>query len=183
MTAPANPDHVCRPGTRPRAVLPVPRPLLLTVCGLGLLLLGLLVYWTDRNAESAALIAPVSWLSGRHWFGTSAQWLPSLAHSAGFGLLCAAALPARSAWPYLGCAAWALLDVAAELGQIPAVSRAIAYTVQANDLTIPGTQAVVDYLRAGTFDPLDVTAAIAGAGLAAVVIRWSDAREARHADD
>lgn len=152
--------------------------------GLAFLAFGVLVYVTSRDPARTALLVPVPWLAGRLWFGGAAEWLPSLAHVAGFALLTAAALPGRGVWPYVGCAAWAAFDIAAEIGQLPGTDRAFADAVLERAGDLPGAQAVANYFLAGTFDWADIGAALGGAVVAAVILRaWSAYERLGSGDD
>jgi len=83
--------------------------------------------------------------------------VPTLTHAAAFSLFTAAVLGARARW--IACGAWALIEIAFELAQQSSVSAWLL----AHGAALPFT--VRAYL-AGTFDPADLLAAVAGAGLA-----------------
>lgn len=143
----------------------------LTLAGLAFLALGVLVYLADRAPLAALLALHVPGVSGARWFGSAADWLPALAHTAGFGLLTAAVLPPRGPWALMGCVFWGLVDVVAEIGQVPGVDQALA-TLLLDTLGDGRAVAfVARYFTLGTFDPLDVVAAIAGTLVAALVCR------------
>ena len=141
-----------------------------------MLLLGLLVYLTDRPASHALLMPTMPRLdlwAGRPVFGAMGQWLPSFVHPLAFSLLTAAALPAKStaATPRYGvCAAWCAVNLLFELGQHAAVREPLAAAL----LDLPGrtlpARWLASYFLRGTFDVGDLIAAMLGALAAAAVL-------------
>ena len=104
---------------------------------------GLLYYAGARGTEP---LVPA--------LGAGGGSLPTILHSAAFALL---ALAVTAPWPRLAayvCAGWLAVEAGFELLQVDAVARAIETG-----------WAVPAWLRAyldGTFDPLDVLAAVTG---------------------
>jgi hypothetical protein len=135
------------------------------------LALGLLVYLTDRDPASAALIPSVAALAGLQLFGAFGPWLPSLVHPFAFSLFTAAALPPGSAWRYHACVFWGVVNLAFEFGQHPQFSAPLAKALQAHFGASSTARMVSNYLLRGTFDLGDIAAAVLGAVAAAVVLR------------
>ena len=143
---------------------------LLTAFASAALVLGLLVYATERDLSHSAWIPNALAIPGRVLFGVCGGWLPSCAHAFAFSLLTAASAPPRRAPVYGACLLWASIDVAMELGQHPALRDGLDRTIRAvfgNSLlpTVTGR-----YFTHGTFDPADVAAALAGAAGAAIFL-------------
>ena len=154
------------------------RPAALVAIALGVLLLGTMVYVSDRAPSSAALVPRFVRVNSAPWFGVVGQWLPSLAHAFSFSLLSAAALPRRFTPMCLACATWGLVDTAFELGQHPALRDAAAHASES--LLGHGRigSGVAAYFIRGTFDPGDLVAAALGAAAAAglmMAMHWVEA--------
>lgn len=136
--------------------------------------LGVLVYLTDRDPSRVALLPVGLHLAGGPVFGAAGPWLPSLCHPLAFSLLWAALRPAGATAAYGGCAGWGALNLGLEAIQHPALAGPLAAWV--------GPQTVLArYAVHGTFDPADLMAAVAGALLAAVLVRQQHLRELDHA--
>jgi len=148
----------------------------LVAAGCAALSLGLLVYLADRDPSRAWLVPGFAALSGRHWFGAAGQWLPSLLHPLAFGLLTAAALPARSAARNGACLAWGAVNIVFELGQLPRAAAALAQALQDCCGAAPWTLPLSNYFLRGTFDVGDIAAAALGTLLAIGVLRFAQAR-------
>jgi len=136
----------------------------------GALLLGVLVYLTDRSAFSAAMIPRVDALAGRHVFGAIGQWLPSFVHPLAFSLFTAAALPARAAPRYGVCIAWGAVNIGFEVGQHAAIKGPLAAALYDILGRTPPVRWLADYFLRGTFDVGDMLAACLGALAAAAVL-------------
>jgi hypothetical protein len=135
------------------------------------LLLGVVVYLTDRDPVRVLLMPAAAAIGGGPWFGPIGQWLPSFVHPFAFSLLTAATLPARSVWQYGACAVWGAVNVAFEIGQHPQVSARLAEGLQAGFGDTMLTRALANYFLRGTFDVGDIAAAVLGALAAAAVLR------------
>ena len=135
------------------------------------LVLGLLVYLTDREASHALLIPSVAALAGSGWFGVLGQSLPSLVHPFAFGLFTAAVLPSRSSWRYGACVVWCAVNVAFEVGQHAHVSARLAEVLHSSLGQTALTRTLANYLVRGAFDGGDIVAAVIGALAAAGVLR------------
>ena len=137
------------------------------------LAIGLLVYLTDRATGHAQwLPAMPGWAASGSFgsFGAIGAWLPSLAHVLGFSLLSAAWLP-PPAHP-AACASWCVIDLGFECGQHASVAPLLAAWLAQWSPGLPGAEALQRYFLRGRFDPLDLLACIAGAGLALMILRW-----------
>jgi len=143
----------------------------LAAIGGAALLIGLAVYLSDRVPARVALLAGLPIEGGRHGFGTAGQWLPSFVHPFAFALFTVAALDRDSRWRYPACAAWGAVDVAAEAGQHPLLSSRLADAIHAHLGHGGIADAVAGYFAHGTFDRLDVAAAMLGAIAAGLAVR------------
>jgi hypothetical protein len=146
------------------------RPRYLVPLAFLILLLGMLPYLTDRVAGQAMLWPSAFTLKTGNLFGPVGAWLPSFAHAFAFSLLTVAVL-APSARPRWGvCAMWAVIDVAFELGQRREIAGHLAKFLLNDIGAVPLTRPLARYFVHGTFDPLDMLAAVVGAIAAAVVL-------------
>ena len=143
---------------------------LFTATGCFSLLIGLLVYLTERDASQALLIPAVSTLAGVHIFGVLGQWLPSFVHPFAFSLFSAAALPTSGRPRYLACVVWFGINVAFEFGQYPRFSGPFARAIQDAFGSTVVTRPLANYFVRGTFDSVDILAAALGALAAAGVL-------------
>ncbi len=146
------------------------RSTVLVAIGLAGFLLGVLVYWMDRETSRVELIPTVAWLAHRHVFGELGGPLPSFAHTFAFSLFTAAALPVRSAPPYGACLAWFAINVAFEIGQHRLVCVPLAEMLQGDLHGWPLSRPIANYFAQGKFDPRDIVAALLGALAAAAVL-------------
>lgn len=135
----------------------------LFMAGFAALAAGALVYLLDRSAD-AALFPPaiLSLHDGRAYLAPMAGGsLPSFLHSMAFALMTAALLGPGIRRSVLACAAWAAIDILFEISQHPLFAKSLGVGM------------------AGTFDPLDISAALFGA-VAAFGVTWKyGAREGK----
>jgi hypothetical protein len=93
--------------------------------------------------------------------------LPALAHVTGFSLITAALLKPGAGATAAAVGTWLGIDLLFECAQHPAVaSLGLSHLAGREDLLTAG---LVNYLRGGTFDPLDLIAILLGAGLAVLM--------------
>jgi hypothetical protein len=142
---------------------------------------GTLVYLTDRDPSSAALVPAIPVLAGLGLFGTPGAWLPSFVHPFAFSLFTAALQPARRSPAYWACALWWAINVAFEIGQAPSVSAGLADALPKLFGQSSLADTISNYLIRGTFAVADLVAVTAGAAAAAAVLRFIHFREARDA--
>ena len=135
------------------------------------LLVGMLPYATDRVAGQALLWPAAFTLESRNLFGAVGEWLPSFAHPFAFSLLTVAVLAPNTAPRYGVCASWAAIDVAFELGQHRDIAGHLAGFLLNDIGAMPLTRPLARYFVHGTFDPLDMAAAVMGSIAAAAVLR------------
>ncbi len=90
--------------------------------------------------------------------GTIAGWVPSFTHAAAFTLLTAAWLERRISYVSIAAAGWFAINVAFEILQL--IPNSISHELP---------RIFADFAAAGTFDPLDIAGAAAGAFSSAVV--------------
>jgi hypothetical protein len=141
------------------------------------LLLGLAVYLVDRPVAPSLRVPGIGAFARPGAFGAVGGWLPSFVHPFAFALLTAALLPVRSRARFGACAAWGAVNVAFEIGQHPRLRGALASAIGQAFGPAPAARALANYFMRGTFDPLDITAALAGAAAAAGVL-WLARRRA-----
>jgi hypothetical protein len=120
------------------------------------------IFYVYARGSTAAAPLPALWTGS----------LPTLLHTAAFALL---SLAVVAPWPRLAtavCSAWFVIESAFEILQIPAVGRLAGLSALE-----PGSSLLRAYLH-GTFDPMDILAAGAGAllagGIAAACARAPD---------
>lgn len=144
----------------------------LAALSVAMLVVGTLIYIVDRQPGSAAALpASLSLHSGvTRWFGAAGDWLPSFLHAFAFSVLTALVLPRTLSHAAAACAGWALVETAFEVGQHAAVSPWLVQALAPFAGTAPGAIQLQRYFAAGSFDPADVAAGIAGATLAFVVL-------------
>lgn len=163
-------DHADRPAAYWR------RSASLAAVASGALLLGVLVYLTDRSASSATMIPRVQALASHHVFGTIGQWLPSFVHPLAFSLFTAAAMPARAAPRYGACVAWAAVNLAFEVGQHAAIRETLAGALYGVIGHAPPVHWLANYFLRGTFDIGDMVVICLGSLAAAAVLSLTQAR-------
>jgi hypothetical protein len=127
------------------------------------LLMGVAYYWITRPAGSSVFLTllpefPLNQYSSffARWFG----WLPTLLHVFAFSLLTYLALGRRHL--LFSCILWGVINALFELGQ----AMSPEYTG-----FIPDLFNIRSYFDYGVFDPLDLTACIAGAWAAWFIVR------------
>lgn len=154
-------------------------PVAALVWGLAALALGLTVYLFARPAGSTLLSANTWSLAdwGRPMLPALLPLtgsLPTLCHTMAFSLLGAVALGSSRHGLLTSTAVWLALGTAFEVLQHPAVARALLSAALPADTPLAGGLALLShYAQAGTFDPLDLLAVLAGGGLAYLVGRSS----------
>ena len=135
------------------------------LCASGALALAAGVLY-DAGARGAEPLTPALGA----WGGS----LPTLLHSAAFALL---ALAVSAPWPRLApwvCSGWLALEAGFELLQRDGTARVL-------EAALPSAPSWLRAYLDGTFDPLDVLAAAAGALLAFLIATctMADAEDAR----
>jgi hypothetical protein len=150
------------------------RAALLVFVGCASLSAGLLVYLADRVASHAALIPSIAALGGRNLFGALGQWLPSFVHPLAFSLFTAAVLKPGVAVCCAACTFWAVVNVAFEVGQHPALAGAWTAALHGGVGESAIARATLYYFLQGTFDPYDVCAATLGSLAAGALLLFGD---------
>jgi hypothetical protein len=144
--------------------------------GIGGLSLGALIYVFDRSPESYGFGVIVRDYLGfirphRLLFGVLADNLPSFIHVFAFSLMTAGLLGPRRKGTLLICLLWFLIDTVFEIGQgLKHISLAIIPEwIKVHALPMANLQ---EYFRCGTFDILDIAAALLGAWAAFMVAEF-----------
>lgn len=145
--------------------------------GLFVLVVGTLVYFTDRLPEKIYFIQKlglpthVFQFSGR-LFGSLGNYLPSFAHVFALILITAGmVIESKRGYLYVSLT-WLFIDGVFELGQSDAFS--IAAWVPGWFETIPFFENTGAYFRSSTFDPLDMLFIVIGAVAAYLVLLWTE---------
>ena len=151
--------------------------IVLIAVGFAFLLVGTLVYLTDRPPESTYFVnrspVPVHFTNTfPHLFCAIGFYFPSFVHVLSFSLMTAGILACGKTGGLAVCLGWFTIDGLFELGQRYG-SSAAAY-VPGWFKGIPFLENTANYFRLGTFDPLDIVAAAAGALAAYLVILTLD---------
>jgi hypothetical protein len=157
-----------------------PAALLVGVGGFALLV-GMLVYMTDRDPAHAMLFPRIAALDTGALFGVLGPSLPSFIHPFAFSLFTAAALQRSTSPAYGACAAWWAVNLAFEAGQHEQIGGKLADGLQLVFGPTWLTRALSNYFLRGTVDAGDIVAATAGALAAAGVLRLVHHLEARNA--
>jgi hypothetical protein len=152
-------ERAARPETAP---VRIDRPLLLGLAAAALGV-GLSVYGLDRPWTSVAFLRPLAGWQAETlgWFGPAGLFLPSFCHALAISLLLIVALAPGNRGRCLACVGWFTVAAALESIQAEAVFTAVFAAADANaPLSLPDP--LVDYARAGVFDPSDLLATGAG---------------------
>lgn len=136
------------------------------IIGLLALVLGALVYLTDRSPGSVyfmsgGMMRLSMYTEGHRIFGILGNHLPSFIHVFSFSLLTMGLMKKKHANAFYACLFWFAVNTLFELGQ--------AFPVQASALcpdwfsVLPYLENTGSYFRNGTFDPWDIVSFSAGA--------------------
>lgn len=155
-------------------------PVILVAVGSLGLVLGVLVYMTDRDSTHAMLFPAFAKLATGPVFGVVGPWLPSFAHPFAFSLLTAAALRRSTSPAYRACAVWWAANIAFEFAQHPLLSGFVAVSVKGLFGQTWLSRALANYALRGSFHFDDLVAATAGALAAAGVLALVHRLENRH---
>jgi hypothetical protein len=138
---------------------------LAAAAGFVVLLLGALVYVTDRDPAKVLLMpAALSWPGARDALRAIVRdSFPSFAHAFGFSLLTVAALASTRRQALWACAFWLVADLALEFMQATSVrSTLLGFGL------LPGEP--LAWWPRGRFDPLDLLAVALGAAAAGLLV-------------
>jgi hypothetical protein len=140
--------------------------------GLLLLAVGILIYVTARPPDSVPrILSPLSRYLQTPWGPSYVTYsLPTLTHTAAFILLTTAVLNCRLSCAAAVSAVWLVLELLFELGQHPALSAACAASVPGWLERLPGFEQLRAYFVLGSYDSLDLSAAVIGALLALGIV-------------
>lgn len=152
-----------------------PRPIGL---GAAVLVIGALVYLTDRNPASVMILqglADVHRLPGI--WGPLSGVLPDFAHACSFSLLTAGVMGRKPGMAIPVCLFWFFTETLFELGQkFP--DRAMAL-IPDSLFNVPPVRWASVYFTQGTFDPLDILAFAAGSASAFALLSVMNKRSNR----
>lgn len=140
--------------------------------GIAVLLIGVIYYLLFRTDTpvflsivgiDALTVIPAALMNG-------ATWLPTFVHVVAFTLFTAAWLPRHPRIWALVAGSWAAINIAFEAIQLPSLRP----DLESNPVVMA---ALSQFASSGTFDPLDVAAAVAGAlvgfGFCSVANSWA----------
>ena len=150
--------------------------------GLGVLLLGALVYVLDRSPAQVPLLSAFN-LFGQlpSVFGPIGDSLPTFAHAFAFAVLSAVILGNSRKVAFWTCLGWFGVDAAFEIGQHPHSAEALSQFLPASFEHLPILTQIESYFVLGTFAVWDLISIGLGAISAYLVLRWSDStRELTH---
>jgi len=137
--------------------------------------LGTLVYLTIRAPGEGFLIpygASTPLLStGSPWLGALAGAFPTFAHTLAFALLTAALVLPGPRGAAVACGLWLGLEALLEAGQAAPVAARIVGLIPPWFARVPVLDHAGAYFTRGTFDPLDLAAAVLGAAAAYLILR------------
>jgi hypothetical protein len=136
--------------------------------------IGLLIYLTDRPADSAYFLrgdfaaVRISGIS----FGSLGQWLPAFLHVYAFILFTVVLAGLRGRQVMAACVAWFTIDALFECGQHPAIAPVLASSVPEWFQRVPVLENTASYFARGVFDPTDILFIALGAVSAYATIRF-----------
>ncbi len=139
--------------------------------GLGVLLLGTLVYLVDRPSEQGFLFNLSLSQFTPTLFGVLGDSLPTFAHVFAFSLLTVALLRPSIKVGTVVCLGWFFLDAAFEVSQHPSVAQWVTTLIPSWFEHIPILEQTEGYFVYGTFDPADMLSIAVGAMVAYLVIQ------------
>lgn len=137
-----------------------------------MLLAGIFFYLVDRPPDRIYFIQQIGTQFSLFdntpvLFGKLGNWFPTFAHVIAFSLFTSAFWGSSRKRVATICTAWAGINILMELGQ--------KYKAVAIDLTpawfsqFPGFKNTAPYFQQGTFDPMDISAAVMGAVVAYIL--------------
>ena len=133
--------------------------------GLTVLILGTLIYLTDRPPDQTYFLYKSSLKISLHntlpnLFGTIGNNLPSFIHVFSFILITAGIISSKKKGYVIVCAGWFLIDLIFELGQ--EYSSLVLENIPDWFSDVPFLENTKSYLFQGTFDVLDLAAVLIG---------------------
>jgi len=143
------------------------------IIGLVGLLIGSLVYVTDRSPEAVYFIKrlkiPTDMFQNVHnLFGLAGNSLPDLLHVFSFILITAGLLSYKKKWYVIVCLSWFSLDIAFELGQ--KFSSWPLSVIPEWFQGVPFLENSKNYFQRGAFDIFDIVAIAVGTVIAYFVL-------------
>lgn len=146
----------------------------LILIGLIALLVGGLVYLTDRPSESIYLLP--GWLTSSFWqgnlFGGTGESLPTFLHVFAFILLTIVCLPPSKRRLILVCSAWFAIDTLFEVAQSEPIAQWIAINLGNRFDGLPVLENLVPYFLNGVFDVSDIFSIAAGTVVAYLTVQY-----------
>lgn len=144
------------------------------------LLIGSLVYVTDRSSEGIYFIEKLKIPTGIFnklpiLFGMAGRSLPDLLHVFSFILITAGLLSCKKKWYKTICLSWFSLDIAFELGQ---KFKSFPMKIIPDWFDgIPFLESTKNYFQKGSFDIFDIFAIAAGTVIAYFVLLITNKEE------
>jgi hypothetical protein len=153
--------------------MPVAVTTLQVALALVFLLSGTSVYLIARPASDAFMLPHFSVemsSASRHWVALLAGSLPTFSHTIAFSLLTAVlALPGRRG-ALFACLLWLVIEVLFEVGQASLIAIWLGGVLPAWFEHVPILDHMGSYFLGGTFDPLDLAAAVLGTAVAYCIL-------------
>ena len=140
---------------------------------LAALLTGIVIYLVDRGAD-AYFLSGLQGISSQlpPLFGQLGQQLPSALHVYAFILLTVICLPRGPGYLLTACLGWLAIEWLFEFAQHPLLQQPVTALVPEWFDGIPLLEAGRGYFIGGRFDPLDLAAAVVGAGAAWLTVAF-----------
>ena len=147
---------------------------ILILIGLAALLVGGVIYLTDRPSESIYFL-PV-WHTSSSWqinlFGSIGNYLPTFLHTFAFILLTTVCLLPSKRMLILICTAWLVIDTLFEIAQSEPIAQWIAISLGNHFDGLPVLENLVPYFLNGVFDFSDIYSIAVGTVAAYLTVQY-----------
>ena len=146
----------------------------LILIGVFALIIGGLVYLSDRPSESIYLLP--DWLASYSWhinlFGSTGDFLPTFFHVFAFILMTTACLTLSKGQLILVCAFWFVIDSLFEIAQSDTIAHWIAMSIGNRFDGFPVLENLAPYFLNGVFDIADIASIAVGAIVAFLTVHY-----------
>ena len=149
--------------------------------GVVFLLLGFCIYIFDRNFIPLLAIPVDHYINVPFRItGSFSDFIPSFIHPLAFCLLCAGVLGSRKGVSAIICLIWGGLHIILEIGQAQSIYSWISpiFNAIGRDNILP--QYIAHYFKTGTFDLMDLLAAVIGCLVAFYLITVTQYKSIGH---